>query len=75
MVHYAKSRDTGQKRSSGFGAFLAIVIIVAVAVFGYHTYRDRDDALYRPTVEGPAKSPQDPNSSPIHSSPSPSPGP
>jgi hypothetical protein len=64
-----------RNRSSGFGAFLAIVIIVGVAVFGYHTYRDSDNAAHRSTIEAPVTSPQDPNASAVHPNPSPNPGP
>ena len=75
MNYNARPRDSVRNRNSGFGAFLVIVIIVGVAVFGYHTYRDGDYAANRSTIEAPVTSPQDPNASPVHPSPSPNPGP
>jgi hypothetical protein len=75
VVYNARPRDAERTRNSGFGAFIAIVVIVGVAVFGYHTYRDSDDAANRSTIEAPVTSPQDPSASSVHPSPSPNPGP
>jgi hypothetical protein len=69
VVYGSKPQETKEKRAPSVGRFLAVVIIVGVAVFGYHAYRDegRAPSGSDTTVmshQEPSTSPPQQNSSP-----------